>query len=183
MIARGWKALLLEPVPATFEKLKSRHGVSGPTGSSRLRLINGGVCRSCNQRGATMHTLDFSNASGGWGSPHADGRCARQPGLEWLHEIASLSRRHVLRHERYLASTPAQCSGCARTLGYSSLPDDCLRNFIASSLVEQSIACVCLQTEVQPTEAVSLLLVDAEGFDLHVSCWIWFNRPVAAAWS
>eukprot|EP00966_Prymnesium_polylepis_P101452 2349587-Prymnesium_polylepis.1 len=108
-----------------------------------------------------MYTVDLSNATGSWGSAHADGRCAGEPGLEWLSEIASLSRSHLSKHSRILKSTPAQCRSCAKRLG-RSLPDDCLSELLTENVVHLKVKCVCLAAELRSVRSVSLLVVDAE---------------------
>ena len=55
------------------------------------------VCDSCRQPSARLWVVETSNATGGWGSDHADPRClGRKAG--WVSEIASLAREHVDKH-------------------------------------------------------------------------------------
>ncbi|KAL1502906.1 hypothetical protein AB1Y20_010979 [Prymnesium parvum] len=163
----GWRALLLEPMPAPFAALQQRYAAEAAGG--RVGLVRGGVCHRCGETGGSLWHVDLSNASGQWGSARADGRCAREAGLEWIAEIASLSRSHLRRHARLLAATPPQCAACAARWR-RRLADDCLRDLIARNTAVHSIECVCLATLLRAHRiaAVDLLLIDAEGHDAAV---------------
>ena len=109
-VRAGWEALLLEPVKATFERLKQAYALNV---SHRLRIENAGVCDRCTPPSQTIWTVDVTNRTGNWGSKTADSRC----GPSWLTEIASLSEGHLSRHQDLLRFRPKLCSACSERLG------------------------------------------------------------------
>ena len=96
-VQKGWKSILLEPIPHLFARLTHRYHWDG----GALQLVPRAVCRSCADKMAEMHYIEASNASGNWGSDHADVRCLdaavnvtrsgrTTSSARWAHEIASL---------------------------------------------------------------------------------------------
>ena len=172
-IDRGWSALLVEPVPHLATRLRHRYADR----HERVDIVAGAVCGSCQAvhastatAYATMWAVDLASRHGQTiGSNTSDPRCARVKGAEYVSEIASLSREHVLNSDRNLAWGPSRCAECSAIVG-RRLPSDCLRNLVRDHLVSTRVPCVCLATLLARRAAtnVSLLMVDTEGHDLHV---------------
>ena len=175
-VARGWAATLLEPMPDIFAKLERRYTPRPP----RLKLVNAAVCGSCGSAPLQMHSIDLTNATGNWGTNDSDARClAANAGPEtckprcegashWTSEIASLDRTHVTNHNRLFGYGPTQCRRCAERLE-RPLPNNCMRNVISKNIKVTNVRCFCTLTELNPHprrgDHLSLLMVDAEGFD------------------
>jgi hypothetical protein len=127
-----------------------------------------------------MYSVDLTNATGNWGTNDSDTRClAANAGPEaciprcenashWTSEIASLDRKHVERHNRLFAYGPNQCQRCARRLE-RPMPSNCMRNVIIKNIKVTNVRCFCTTTELgaRPRHGnrLSLLMIDAEGFD------------------
>lgn len=180
-VSRRWRAVLLEPVPQTFLGLKTTYAGRE---SERLQLVNAAVCanKTADTPAATcsatasqaMWYVDASNATGNWGTNHSDARCVQNSGMYgWVNEIASLNRRYVLGRSYLMGpsrSSTLRCQRCARLLG-RPLPGDCLSRVISDNLRRADVRCFCLRKELrlaQGEPAVTLLVVDTEGFDLKV---------------
>jgi len=176
-VARGWAATLLEPMPDIFAKLERRYTPRPP----RVELVNAAVCDACGAAPLRMYSVDLTNATGNWGSNDSDARClAANAGPEaciprcegashWTSEIASLDRAHVERHNRLFAYGPNQCRRCAALLE-RPMPSNCMRNVIAKNLMATNVRCFCTTTELglnqrHHSNHLSLLMIDAEGFD------------------
>ena len=179
-IARGWRAVLLEPVPSVYRVLAARYRTQHP----RVRTLNAAVCPKptsvspvdgCDADGgarglvgaATMWHVDSSNATGNWGSDDADMRCITENGNRgkrygYLLELTSFTAGHVLKH-RGPGSSGATCMDCSRVLG-RSLPHSCLQNVVWKNLRPLRVECACFQREL-PADPIDLLFVDAEGHD------------------
>ena len=175
-VARGWAATLLEPMPDIFAKLERRYASRSP----RVDLVNAAVCDACGSAPLRMYSVDLTNATGNWGSNDSDARClvanaGPEPcrprcegGNHWTSEIASLDRAHVERHNRLFKYGPAQCRNCAALLE-RPMPSDCMHNVITKNLKTTNVRCFCTTTELGPRLRLglhlSLLMIDAEGFD------------------
>ena len=174
-IARGWAATLLEPMPDIFAKLEQRYTPRPPS----VDLVNAAVCDACGSAPLQMYSVDLTNATGNWGSNDSDTRClAANAGPEtciphckgashWTSEIASLDRTHLERHNRFFAYGPNQCRRCAQRLK-QPMANDCMRNVIVKNIKSTSVRCFCTTTELVKLLRrghLSLLMVDAEGFD------------------
>ena len=174
-VARGWAATLLEPMPDIFAKLEQRYTPRPPS----VDLVNAAVCDACGEAPLQMYSIDLTNATGNWGSNDSDTRClAANAGPEtciprckgashWTSEIASLDRTHLERHNRFFAYGPNQCRRCAQRLE-QPMPNDCMRNVIVKNIKSTSVRCFCTTTELVKLLRrghLSLLMVDAEGFD------------------
>ena len=88
-LRKGWHAVLLEPMAEPFAKLQQRHLHASTAG--RVRVVNAALCpptlkqaSAVGEPGAAssvcaprreMYFVDFSNATGNWGSAKADARC------------------------------------------------------------------------------------------------------------
>ena len=93
LIRAGWHALLYEPMPAVYRRLQALY-----EGRNTVRCVNAAV-GSATSGGATLefYGVDFTNATGNWGSMKADARCAEgENEVAWVAEISSLSRAHVV---------------------------------------------------------------------------------------
>jgi hypothetical protein len=170
-VGLGWRASLIEPVPAIHSRLRERYSRPG----SNVEVLQGAVCRSCREESAKMWAVDLNSNRLSRGSNHSDPRCAQVRGVEYVTQIASLSRAHVLASDRNLAWGRHRCDLCSRIVG-RPLPGDCLRRLVRDHLVSMVVPCLCLgkllpRLLADPTahrQAVSLLVVDAESYDLHV---------------
>ena len=175
-VERGWAATLLEPMPDIFAKLEQRYTPRPP----RIDLVNAAVCDACGSAPLQMYSVDLTNATGNWGTNDSDARClAANAGSEaciprcegashWTSEIASLDRAHLERHNRLFAFGPNQCRRCAQRLE-RPMPSDCMRSVIVRNIKATNVRCFCTTTELGPRlrhgNDLSLLMIDAEGFD------------------
>ena len=177
----GWRSTLVEPLPTHFAALRARYATN-----PRVRLINGAVCDVCDEANAAaldFYFVDVTNATGNHGSRLADARCLAYAGAgaKVVPEIASLTMRHVLKHERIFASSPKACAQCSRTLGYADtvdlatsrspppLPKHCLRHVLRDNVRSQRVPCYCASNLVDSSSSkLTLLLVDAEGHDAKI---------------
>ena len=178
---QGWAATLIEPAPSSFASLRRRYAV-GP----RLRLVNGAVCHSCAKTSQPMWWVDLQSTLH-HGSNDSDTRCAvsEAPGIA---EFSSLTEAHVTRQAYLFQRSPNRCARCASRI-QRPLPPTCLSKVIEKNLRRTEVRCVCLHEEARmaaalarhptarasaagtPTpllEAVSLLMIDAEGHDFEV---------------
>ena len=164
-VERGWRSLLFEPMHTAFERLRRRYG-----NAKHVRLVNGAVCASARLRCTghqTMWWVDPSNDTGNWGSNQSDGRCIDHAAT-WVHEIASLSREHLMSMQRFLEWRPAKCTACAKRL-QRPLPPSCMSRLILDNTVRQTVPCVCVSQELRRIYGpISLLVIDTEGYDLEV---------------
>lgn len=169
----GWSCTLLEPMPEVFEMLEKHYTPPPPN----VKLINAAVCDECSDVPLTMYSIDLTNATGNWGSNTSDTRCfAANSGSEscmpfcnngshWTSEIASLTREHLVRHNRLFAYGPNQCRRCSQRLG-RPMPSDCMREIITKNIKETSVHCFCIATDLAShADNLSLLMIDAEGHD------------------
>jgi len=91
----------------------------------------------------------------------------------WVTEIASLHKAHLLNQAYALTKTPSQCKGCAEALGHA-LPPTCMRDVVAMNVLTTEVRCLCLERSLESRltqrrhTAVSLLVIDTEGYDLKV---------------
>lgn len=173
---RGWRGLLLEPVPQLFARLRERYANHTSLANGRLRLLNAVVCdHKCSQQSQKFWSVDTSNSTGNWGKQFSDARCTDYEKARWVTEIASLNKQHVLGQGTYLRVTESICSQCAAKLGHP-LPGSCLRNVVRDNIVSNVVPCACLATELRDEQDVALLVIDAEGHDYEVLRQYPFDR-------
>ena len=137
---------------------------------------------SCHLLGTAMAQemwyVDTTNATGNWGSNHSDARCLSNSGyFGWVEEIASLDKKRVFKSSSYLQhsrNSAKRCAACSQELG-RPLPSNCLAKMIHRNIRRVNVHCFCMGQEQEKTlrlrgqeKAVTLLIVDAEGFDLNV---------------
>jgi hypothetical protein len=160
-----WWSLLIEPTPHAFAALQRRY----PTSSSRVSLRQAAVCgRDCSVRSLPFWRVDLHNTSN-FGSPKSDGRCAKIAGeSDFLSEIASLDRQHLMKHARLFNHMPEACAKCGQRLTGHELPPSCMQHLVEDNLAVESVECLCLSSLLRSQDSVSLLLVDAEGRDAEV---------------
>lgn len=173
-VAHGWRSLLLEPVPATFERLRQRYELE----TARVRLLNAAVCDAgCQNLSHTMWTVDEKNQTN-WGSNESDARCIAAA-APWLREAASLSARQLLDLGKWFNHKPKWCHKCSEALG-RKLPPSCMRNVVSANLRDVEVPCRCLHVELTREPDVTLLLIDVEGHDLEVLRSFPFERTRTA---
>ena len=165
LLKAGWRGLLVEPMPATFERLRARY-----THSATVRCLNALSARACAKQGAVQFWgLDTSNATGLWGSQRADTRCVLgDPIVGWATEISSLSKAYIGAQLGSITRKPQPrtCARCARQLA-RDLGTDCVAE-IRRALRGVRVPCIEWARELSGESAVQLLLVDAEGHDDEV---------------
>lgn len=199
-VSLGWRATLVEPMSNIFAQLAARYANETSAKShdphtrlgDRLTLVRGAVCENCSSTPPMRmwYVETRTNATGTWGSEHADNRCisAQHGPSAILSEIASLSRHHVLKQERYFQSSRRTCTRCSELLRKPAnrpLPPNCLARVVSRNLRSTKVACYCpadlLQSGVEgtrgttngpatalPRRNLTLLLIDAEGHDATV---------------
>ena len=182
-IARGWKALLVEPAPQSFALLRSRYAHLTPRVQTKMAAVCAGSSKTsngCNQLAQSFYSLDVSNGTGTHGSEDADVRCTLgQFGSKsiWISQLASFNRQFVFRHSGSFIHTPAECRRCTKRLGRTTpLPDNCLRNVLKRNLVQVPVSCLCLKETAMPGSTLRLLIIDAEGNDEAVLQQFPFER-------
>lgn len=176
----GWRGVLVEPMPATYERLHAKYAHRSP----RVRCVQAISAAQCKARplgSVGFWGIETSNSTGLWGSAHADARCALgDPDAGWLTELSSLSAGHV-RYQIHAVDKPPLshrvCARCATKLQRPSLGHHCLRD-IGDALRKVNVPCVDWSSLLlrggertdnshdRPT--VHLLLIDAEGHDDEV---------------
>ena len=191
-VSLGWRSVLIEPVPQVFAGLRATYATHE---SARLELVNAAVCADAtaerctpNAKTQAMWYVDTSNATGNWGTNRSDARCIERSGLYgWVKEIASQSKTHVESHSRLLQwsrSSARRCEACSAELG-RPLPPDCVTDMIRNNLRRVDVRCYCMGRELRlkPSEpAVTLLVVDAEGYDYNVLAQYPWRRPGLKPW-
>lgn len=166
----GWRAGLVEPVPYLVSKLRTHYQNAV---QNRVQIVQGAVCRSCQQQDAKIWSVELDSNPATLGSNHSDPRCAQVRGAEFVTQIASLSRKQVLASDRNLAWGRHRCNLCSQLVG-RPLPADCLRGLVRDHLVAHRVSCLCLESMVPrllteaSRHAISLLMIDTEGHDLNV---------------
>ena len=187
----GWEALLLEPNPPVWRRLRDRYVDNRRVRTLNALLASRTVCHTesatlGSSRGqATFWAVDMSNATGMWGSDDAEARCADQGStISWVQEIASLSKGYLTRlHAPALRRTPEVCERCSVRLNRMMSPH-CVRKLIHAATRELQVPCAQLRHELalrarqvsnQRThssggvgQVVTLLFIDAEGHDHEV---------------
>ena len=98
-VALGWRALLLEPAPPIFARLRAKY--SNRTRYRRVRTVNAAVCDQCGSEPVPFWHVDTSNATGNWGSLHADARC-RQGHRQACEQERDQRRARPPRGDRHL---------------------------------------------------------------------------------
>ena len=133
LIRAGWHALLYEPMPAVYRRLQARY-----EGNGAVRCVNAAAGASTSD-GATLafYGVDFTNATGNWGTATADARCAEgEKEVAWIAEISSLTYAHVVHlHGSAFHERKALCERCSRRLG-RALGANCMRDLIFSNTRE-----------------------------------------------
>ena len=181
-VRRGWRSVLIEPVPQIFAALCHTYNAT-----AHVQAVNAAVCATAGSSSKAPHArvceqgahqriwyVDMTNATGNWGKNHSDARCVLSSGAYgWVNEIASLRRETVLNHNRLLLqsrTSAMRCAKCAADLG-RPLPPDCVRDVIRANLRSHETRCLCFAEELQllsHERSVTLLTIDAEGADLEV---------------
>jgi len=88
----------------------------------------------------------------------------------WVKQISSLSKQHVLNHNRLLDRAPTSC-------GSAGLPDTCLRNKLVERLEVTQVPCAFTQ-DLARQYAPELLISDVEGIDDQiVGSWLVMQKP------
>ena len=176
-IKRGWQTLLVEPMPLVFQSLQAKYAdrlQSGSAGGGRAQvsLLRAAVCESCAQAPSTMWYVDKSSATGNHGSNRSDARCFDHGHFGgFVTEIASLNRAHVENHQYLFKNNPRSCARCSESLRTPwPLPPDCMSRAVHDNVRGVEIRCACLETELaeRSIARVTLLMIDAEGFDDRV---------------
>jgi hypothetical protein len=160
-INNGWNALLIEPMPDAYQRLSKKYKTM-----SHIRTVQSAICsnKSCDTI-RTIYSVDLTNSTGNWGTSDADSRCLDvAKSSNWLPQIASLSRDHLIYQNRNFAYTPRQCKQCSIRFGYN-LPKNCLRNVVKRNIKSQNVTCNCIDTLLRGEDKISLLVIDAEGYD------------------
>ena len=170
-IRRGWRALLFEPVPWIFERLRNKYREMGAQVRTRNAAIcpqhTGTLCANGPVRSAGLFAVDTSNHTGNWGRNHSDARCIDAHGAwHYLHELASFNVKQLLRTQGPNRS-PGTCLKCAAIVGHA-LPPNCLKNVVWKNVVRLDVPCACFEAELAFASEVQLLFVDTEGFDDEV---------------
>ena len=174
LIRAGWHALLYEPMPAVYRRLQARY-----EGNGAVRCVNAAAGASTSD-GATLafYGVDFTNATGNWGSATADARCAEgENEVAWIAEISSLTYAHVVHlHGSAFHERKALCERCSRRLG-RALGANCMRDLIFSNTREVRVPRASTRDlrrdarramRAANLSALPLLVVDAEGSDHNV---------------
>ena len=162
LIALGWRALLLEPLPLAFDGLRARY-----SSSRRVSILNAAVCDSCDEQARLMWAVSLSNATGNWGSAEADGRCAQQPGVR-IGSVSSLSKEYMLRQHTLVGRRPKRCSSCSKMVGRRLKPT-CMREIIRRNLVSERVPCACLKRELAAEREVCPILLIAPSIALPIA--------------
>jgi hypothetical protein len=159
LIRQGWGAVLMEPQLDAVAKLQSRHGLN--TG---IRIVRAALCLDPDALNTTLWSLNLTKNIG---MNESDPRCLGNLQTE----LASLSKGHLLAHQRWYPYTPSQCRKCAATLG-RALPSTCLSRVITDNLEPTSVPCGSFERELrhlgEPLAPPELLVSDAEGHDDQV---------------
>ena len=174
----GWRSILLEPAPPTFVLLRDKY--SNRARYPRVRTVGAAVCDTCGADPVAFWHIDLTNATGNWGSQHADARCiaffnpAARKRLSsgtvqldeinsFLGEVSSLSERHILNFARlYSHNVNAcnACNACGERLAGRPFPADCGSRVIRDNTRSTPVRCYCMQREL-PWAYVSLLMIGA----------------------
>ena len=86
----GWRAGLVEPVPYLVSKLRPYQNAI----QNRVQIVQGAVCRSCQQQDAKIWSVELDSNPATLGSNHSDPRCAQCEALSLLHRLhRSLANR------------------------------------------------------------------------------------------
>lgn len=156
-INNGWSAHLYEPNLFAFTKLANRYNVN-----KKVSLFNRPMCTT-NIDNMTFYHVDVTNATGNFGSSHADARCMRNmygsKSDMWITQLSSLSLKHIMKHNFLFRKTPKECLRCAKFLNSPKM-EDCMRDVITHNLRSTSMQCAHTQLE-----RADLIVVDVEGFD------------------
>ena len=162
----GYDAILIEPLPFAAAELRTRYAQH-----PGVRVVEAAVCPGRVGRRAPL--LFYLNGTSTLGSNTSDIRCL---GRAIKEELASLSKMHVLRHQRfYRPHSVAQCRRCSERLG-RPLPTDCMRDVIVANMQLMRVRCTTLATELPRVcashgatrvRAPDVLVIDAEGYDCN----------------
>lgn len=177
-VQMGWQATLVEPIPYIYKKLYRRVG-----NRNNVRVLNGAACGvSCEQQQATMWFVNTSSTQH-WGSKESDPRCARVNNARFVNEIASLDINHLYKHVGVLNNTPGLCRECSMQLirearkrrasraeeaSKIELPSNCMSRIVQDNIQSLSVQCICLAEEAHALRSLTLLLIDAEGYDYEI---------------
>ena len=164
-IRRGFRTLLVEPIPQMAERLRERYPKE--IWGKNVTIAEAAICENCSETSRTMYSVDMSNRTGNWGTNTSDTRCAAMSGARWVQEIGSFRLSHVLTAGRQIGHMNHRCRLCSEKLGYK-LPTNCLQNVVARNLQVTKVPCMCLPGALQGESRVELLMIDTEGFDYQV---------------
>ena len=152
-------------MPTTFLRLRARYARN-----ASVRCLNVISARACakGEGAVEFWGLDTSNATGLWGSQHADARCVvGDTDVGWATEISSLSRSYISSQLNAIAKPqPRACARCAERLGRRM--DASCTHGIKHALRSVRVPCIDWARELSGESVVHLLLVDAEGHDHEV---------------
>ena len=179
-VALGWCALLLEPAPPIFARLRAKY--SNRTRYRRVRTVNAAVCDQCGSEPVPFWHVDTSNATGNWGSLHADARClplhdraigrrvsrsvtngehVRLEAIDtFISEISSLSASHLVQFQRLYTTQRGPCALCGQLLAGRAYDASCSSRVIRDNMRSTTVRCYCMRQEL-PWEHVSLLTIGA----------------------
>ena len=174
LIRAGWHALLYEPMPAVYRRLQARY-----EGNGAVRCVNAAAGASTSD-GATLafYGVDFTNATGNWGSATADARCAEgEKEVAWVAEIFADVRAR--RPPPRLGLSRAE--GAVRALQPAARPSARRQLHARPDLLEHAGGARAPRVDARSAarrsegdacpanlSALPLLVVDAEGSDHNV---------------
>lgn len=164
-IVRGFRAILIEPVPQMAARLNARYPME--SWGRNVTILQAAVCGDCTEKSRTIFSVDMSNATGNWGSNTSDTRCAVLSGVKWVQEVGSFHAGHVIQAGRSISKMGHRCKLCSQALG-RPLPSNCLSHVVSKNLRKTEVPCACLERTLQGETRVDFLMIDTEGFDYHV---------------
>ena len=140
-IDRGWRAILVEPMPAPVAKLQQRYALN-----TRVSVVQAAMCGSCEDGSWTMHFVNVS-ASQHHGSDESDPRCLPS----WVTELSSISSEHLKKHQGLLTHMPKECAACAARLqsehpgSAANLTPACMRRALLDNMATLTSPCTCFE--------------------------------------
>ena len=148
-VKHRWSGVAVEAHVQHFRSARDAYRLSGLD----VDVLNAAVC-AIDRVNLPFFYVDTSNLPFPW----------------WVKQISSLSKQHILNHNRLLDRAPTSC-------GNAGLPDTCLRNKIVERLRVIQVPCAfahSLAKKYQP----ELLISDVEGVDDQmVGSWLEVQKP------